>query len=97
MDGGSGNVKEEWHLDKRVPITMIGAIVAQTFIIGWFVANMQAQVNDHERRMVTQERTSEARALRDLAQEGRLARIEEGIRALLETASRLERRVDGRQ
>lgn len=86
-----------WHLHKRVPISIIGAILVQTIAVVWFLAGVQAQVADHERRMLTQERNTETRALRDLAQEGRLARIEEGIRSLLDTASRLERRIDGRQ
>lgn len=85
-----------WHLDKRVPISIIGAILVQTVAMTWFLAGVQAQVADHERRMAVQERAAEIRSVRDLAQEGRLARIEEGIRALLETAQRLERRVDGR-
>lgn len=48
------------------------------------------------RAVCLRKRATEARSLRELAQEGRLARIEEGIRALLETATRLERRVAGR-
>lgn len=86
-----------WHLDKRVPISIIGAILVQTVAVVWFLAGVQAQVADHERRMGAQERAGELRSVRDLAQEGRLARIEEGIRSLLDTASRLERRIDGRQ
>ena len=85
-----------WHLDKRVPISIICAILAQTVAVVWFLAGVQAQVADHERRMTIQERSTEGRIMRDMAQEGRLARIEEGIRSLLDTASRLERRIDGR-
>ena len=96
MQGTDDGPVERWHLDKRVPISIIGALICQTIVITWYFAGVQAQVTDHERRMSTQERATEARSLRELAQEGRLARIEEGIRALLETATRLERRVEGR-
>ena len=89
--------REGWHLDRRVPISIIGAIVIQTILVTWHMADVQAQVADHERRMTAQERSTEGRISRDMAQEGRLSRIEEGIRALLETAQRLERRVERQQ
>lgn len=90
QDGG-------WHLDKKVPISIIAAILAQTVAMTWFLAGLQSQATDHERRLSVQERAAEGRLARDVAQEGRLARIEEGIRSLLSTASRLERRIEGRQ
>jgi len=86
-----------WHLDKKVPLGLIGAILMQTVAMTWFLAGLQSQATDHERRLTVQERATEGRIARDVAQEGRLARIEEGIRSLLDTASRLERRIDGRQ
>lgn len=84
-----------WHLDKKVPITIIAALIVQTGTFVWWASAQTAAIADHERRILLQERMGEARMTRDLAQEGRLARIEEGIRALLETAGRLERRIDG--
>lgn len=89
QDGG-------WHLDKKVPLGLIATILLQTATFAWWASSQSSSLQDHERRLLMQERTAELRAARDLTQEGRLARIEEGIRSLLETAQRLERRVDGR-
>jgi len=33
-----------WHLDKRVPLSMIGAIILQTFAAGWLIASLQSVV-----------------------------------------------------
>lgn len=34
----------EWHLDKRVPIATIGAIVLQAVALGWMVSAMDGRV-----------------------------------------------------
>ena len=39
---------DNWHLDKRVPIALIVAIVVQTFAIGWWVASENARVTSLE-------------------------------------------------
>ena len=30
--------REPWHLDKRVPVVIVGAILAQTFGFGWWAS-----------------------------------------------------------
>ena len=37
--------EEHWHLSKKVPITLIAAIITQTFIIGIFIARIDFTVN----------------------------------------------------
>lgn len=37
--------KESWHLDKKVPIVIILAIVGQTFGAIWFAAKMDARLS----------------------------------------------------
>ena len=98
-DNGSGTnaepERERWHLDKRVQISVIVAIALQTVIWVWAASALWSQVADHERRLARSEVREEARMVQDRIAEGRMARIEEGVRALLETAQRLERRIDG--
>jgi len=88
-------IGEQWHLDKRVQIGMIGALLLQASMFGWWASALQSQVAEHDRRLVRAEAREDSRIINDRAFEGRMARIEEGIRALLETAQRLERRIDG--
>lgn len=40
-----------WHLDKRVPITLIGTILIQTFVVGRWAAMVQRRIEAQERRI----------------------------------------------
>ena len=42
----------EWHLDKRVPIALILAIVVQTVGLGVWVGSIQQRVANNERAIV---------------------------------------------
>lgn len=86
---------EKWHLDKRVQLSVIGAILVQTAVMAWAGSSLWSRVDDHDRRIVRSELREDARMVQDRVAEGRMARIEEGIRSLLDTAQRLERRIDG--
>ncbi len=46
---------EQWHLDKRVPLSIIGAIMLQTCTIVWWAAGIDARLNDHETRLTKEE------------------------------------------
>lgn len=39
----------EWHLDKKVPITLIGAILLQTFGFGVYAAQLNDRIGQLER------------------------------------------------
>lgn len=87
--------REGWHLDKRVQLSVIFAIMLQTAGWLWAASALWSQVSDHDRRINRAEVREDARMVQERISEGRMARIEEGIRSLLETAQRLERRIDG--
>ena len=38
-----------WHLDKRVPVALILALVVQTFGLGWWAASISWRVTSLER------------------------------------------------
>ncbi|WP_421722949.1 hypothetical protein [Bauldia sp.] len=74
-----------WHLDKRVPLAMIFAIVIQTIGIVAFVAQLENRVSHLEE--------NDARAASmDLS--GRIIRVETQLHGLNETTDRIERKVD---
>ena len=33
-----------WHLDKRVPVTIIGVIVLQSLTLGWWASNLDSRM-----------------------------------------------------
>jgi hypothetical protein len=42
--------EREWHLDKKVPIALIGTLLAQTIAIVWWAANLSTRVDALERQ-----------------------------------------------
>lgn len=36
---------EQWHLDKKVPVSLIGAIILQTFVFGWMARGLDAKAD----------------------------------------------------
>lgn len=41
----------DWHLDKRVPVTLITAILFQTMAGIWWASNVDAHVVEHEKKL----------------------------------------------
>ena len=50
---------EPWHLDKRVPIAMILALLAQTGGMIWWAASISTRVDDQSRRVMALEGSRE--------------------------------------
>lgn len=87
---------EAWHLDKKVPIALIVVLVAQ-FLGGlWFMARLDARVEEQAARLSKTEAqiSSIDREARDFGT--RIARIEEKSSAMLAILQRLERFIDRR-
>jgi hypothetical protein len=70
-----------WHLDKRVPVVLILAIIGQTFLGGWYVSSIDSRISRLEIEAVKNQSTGE-----------RLARIEEKLTAIIDRLDRSERR-----
>ena len=81
----SGTITSDrgWHLDKKVPIGIILAIIIQTFSLGWFVARMDSRITHLE---VSQAQRADER--------DRLITMEERLKAALESMARIERQLD---
>jgi chromosome segregation ATPase len=56
-----------WHLDKRVPLSLIAALVVQTLVIANSLTTKSLQIDDHEKRLVKFEeyRTTTDAAIND--------------------------------
>lgn len=83
--------KDHWSLDKKVPIALVITIIIQTLGIAWWAATLSSQVNYLESRVTKAEGIIEREAVSTRLASDRLIRVEEGVKALLEFARRVER------
>ena len=86
-----------WHLEKKVQLPVVALLLLQIVGLAVWAGTLSARIEDHERRTVRLEASTEVRIARDMQTEGRLARIEVGVQSLLDTVGRLERRIDDRR
>lgn len=97
MSASATDPLDSWHLDKRIPIALIGAVVIQTLGVGWWAATMQARQEAHEKRIIV----LEAADAKQVESAGRVAENLATIKALQEAMrgqlDRIERNVDGRK
>lgn len=75
---------QTWHLDRRVPLALIGALALQTLGVAWWAASVSFRVDDHERRVVLLERSDSTQVVQFAAITERLARIDERLAILVE-------------
>jgi hypothetical protein len=82
------NAREHWHLDKKVPIGIIVALLLQTMT---FIYVGTAWVTEVDFRIGNIERQNEDRK----SQEGRIIVMEQQLRYISESLGRIERRLGG--
>ena len=88
---------EGWHLDKKVPITIVAALVLQFLGTLWFVSKLDSRVEEQSVRLAKTEAqvTTIDREARDFG--NRMVRIEEKTSSMLAILQRVERFIDGRR
>ena len=80
----------QWHLDKKVPIGLIVAIVFQTCSFIWWTSELNSTIKDHERRLLIAE-AFENRIDGDTKTiSERLGRLEERSTSTLSSIQRIE-------
>lgn len=80
----------QWHLDKRVPITLILALLAQTGGMLWWGASLSARVEQHDMQIEALRLAEMARNIEDRRVIEGLARLDERLRAQMDILQRLE-------
>ena len=79
-------VDKSWHLDKRVPIALLGAIMLQTCAAIWWAASISARVDTLER-----DRTAMSLAVGPQAE--RLIRVETKVDSMHEDVNEIKRAI----
>ena len=73
---------EPWHLSKSVPLSIIVAVVAQTVTLVWFIAGLNANIDQNSRDLVRHETRIETLEASVQSQAVSLARMDENIQAI---------------
>ena len=73
------NMKEEWHLDKKVTLTLILAILINCASTIWWGAKLDSSVSNHEIRITNTEADIKVVRDRESMLVERLARIESNL------------------
>ena len=91
-DAARSTMAEDWHLDKKVPITLIGAILVQTFAFGVWAENLSIRLDSLERQ--TPSVASEFSKLETARESAalQLNTVQGDIKSLLELARRNDNR-----
>ena len=86
--------ENRWHLDKKVPISLIGVMVIQTIGVVWFVSKLDSRVLALEMAQVAQTRVDDRQ---DSAAKETTAILREGLTTVNNKLDRLiERSLAGK-
>ena len=84
-----------WHLDKRVPITLIVVILLQTASFGWFVSGINSQVQTNTSNIELNRLDIKTVEDRNGAADVLLGRIDVQLTNLAQVLTRIERELHG--
>lgn len=73
---------EPWHLSKSVPLSIIFAVIVQTVTLVWFIAGLNASIDQNSRDLVRHETRIEALESIVQTQAVAMARMDENIQAI---------------
>ena len=93
-DDDKGSGKKDWHLEKKVTISLILSILLQTSTIVWWGSKLDSRVGFLEEKVSVDRNKIEnqEKEFKDAA--SRLARVEERTAAMLDILRRIELRID---
>ena len=87
-DSDKSHSEAGWHLDRHVPVALIGALLMQTAWLGWWASGVAFRLDDHERRVSSLERTESIQTQQFTSIAERLAHIDERLSLLLQERQR---------
>lgn len=75
---------ENWHLSKTIPISFLVGIVAQTFILGWQIADAQNTIDTNTKNIMRNDTDIQALENRVNDHAIMLGRIDENLKHIRE-------------
>lgn len=84
--------QDQWHLSKSVPLSIIFAVITQTVTLVWFIAGLDATVDQNARELARHEARIEVLELSVQSQSVAIARMDANIQAIREIVERQTKR-----
>jgi len=82
---------EPWHLSKSVPLSIIFAVIIQTVTLVWFIAGLNASIDNNARDIVRHETRLESLETSVQNQAIAVARMDENIQAIRQMLEQMAR------
>lgn len=82
---------EQWHLSKSVPLSIIFAVVVQTVTLVWFIAGLNASIDNNARDIVRHETRLKSLETSVQNQAISVARMDENIQAIRQMLEQMAR------
>jgi len=82
---------EPWHLSKSVPLSIIFAVIVQTVTLVWFIAGLNASIDNNARDIVRHETRLESLETSVQNQAIAVARMDENIQAIRQMLEQMAR------
>ena len=82
---------EPWHLSKSVPLSIIVGVVAQTVTLVWFIAGLNANIEQNSRDIIRHDTRIESLEASVQSQAVSMARMDENIQAIRQMLEQMPR------
>jgi hypothetical protein len=87
----SESEKQEWHLSKSVPLTIIFGVIVQTITLVWFFAVLRSDVDVNRANILRLDARTEQLETAVHTQSLAIARMDENIAFIRASIERMER------
>ena len=85
---------DSWHLDKKVPVTLIATILIQTLIFGWFLSKFDSRLAHVEEQSARLEVTATARQAVVDSNRINVAVIQQNLDGIQRSLDRIEKSLE---
>lgn len=84
-----------WHLDRRIPVALIGTVVFHLAVSVWWLSSVEFRVTSHEKQLVRIEAEMNESDRDNQGLENRLTRLEEKLSSQTEILQEIKRILNG--
>ena len=84
-----------WHIDRRIPVALIGTMILQVGVGIWWLSSMEFRVQSHEKQLVRIESELSESDRDNQGLDNRLTRLEEKLSSQTEILQEIKRILNG--